>query len=70
MMSDEEAHKALPMWPKVLPVPNLARVGGLAPKSMQATLQSMMSEKREGALDNDLLGDVFWVVSDANDCFY
>ena len=70
MLSDAEAHKALPMWPKQLHVPNLARVGALMPKSMQATMSALMSERKEGTLDPKLLSDVFWVVSSANDCFY
>ena len=70
MPSNEEAHKAMPkLYPK-RPMPYLALVGSLLPKSMEAVLTTGATMRREGGLDPYLINDVFWVVSSANECFY
>jgi hypothetical protein len=51
-------------------MPYLALVGSLTPKTMEALLATAKTMRREGGLDNAFLNDVFWVVSNANDCFY
>ena len=76
MLSQEEAHKAMPTLfkgsdPSKRPdMPTLALVGAHQPRSMEAVLNVARAARREGDLDNALLNDVFWAVSSANDCFY
>ena len=57
------------LYPK-RPMPYLALVGSLQPRSMEAVLTTGSTVRREGGLDARLINDVFWVVSSANECFY
>ena len=70
MPSDAEAHKAMPKLYPQRPMPHLALVGALQPKSMEAVLTTGVTVRREGGLDPRLINDVFWVVSNVNECFY
>jgi hypothetical protein len=70
MLSQEEAHKAMPNLFRGGDMPTLALVGAHQPRSMEAVLNVARVARREGTLDNALLNDVFWAVSSANDCFY
>ena len=70
MLSQEEAHKAMPNLFKGADMPTLALVGAHQPRSMEAVLNVAKAARREGDLDGKLLNDVFWAVSSANDCFY
>ena len=70
MMSDEATHKALPNMFRKGPMPNLMRVGGLQPKTMDALMVFAKTFRQEGPLDSKFLNDVFWAVSSENECFY
>jgi hypothetical protein len=70
LMSDEAAHAAMPTMYKGRPMPNLMRVAGLQPRTMEAVLAVAKSARTEGELEPRLLNDVFWAVSSANECFY
>ena len=70
MMSDEDAHKAMPGMFKGRPMPSLMLVAGLQPKTMEAVMAVARQSRTEGDLEPRLLNDVFWAVSSANDCFY
>jgi len=70
MLSEEEAHAAMPEIYKTKAMPYLVRVGGLQPRTMEALLATARTLRKEGGLDAKLLNDVFWEVSSANDCFY
>jgi hypothetical protein len=70
LMSQAEAHKALPTMFKGRDMPSLLLVAGLQPKSMEAMMGLSRQVHSEGDLDGELLNDVFWAVSSANDCFY
>jgi hypothetical protein len=70
MLSEEEAHAAMPELYKKKAMPYLVRVGGLQPRTMEALLATARTLRKEGGLDAKLLNDVFWEVSSANDCFY
>jgi hypothetical protein len=70
LMSDEAAHAAMPTMYKGRPMPNLMRVAALQPRTMEAVLAVAKSARTEGELEPQLLNDVFWAVSSANECFY
>lgn len=70
LLSDEEAHKALPTMFRGRPMPNLLLVAGLQPRTMEAVMAVSKQVHTEGDLDPQLLNDVFWAVSSSNECFY
>lgn len=70
MMSDEDAHKAMPGMFKGRPMPTLMLVAGLQPRTMEAVMAVAKQSRTEGELEPQLLNDVFWAVSSANECFY
>jgi alkylhydroperoxidase family enzyme len=51
-------------------VPNLARVAAHMPGTLRAEMAAWAALGKEGTIDRQLLNEVFYVVSDANDCFY
>jgi hypothetical protein len=69
-LSEAEVKKAIPKMFDRMGVPNLVRTGALMPKTMQAEMMAWGTLQREGTIDRRLLGEVFYVVSHANDCFY
>lgn len=70
MLTQEQAHEAMPNIFKGVDMPTLVLAGGHMPKSMEAVLNVARVARHEGPLDNAFLNDVFWAVSSANDCFY
>ncbi len=50
--------------------PNLARVAAHMPKTWRAEMAAWEALGKEGTLDRRLLSEVFYVVSESNDCFY
>lgn len=69
-LSEAEVKQAIPKMFDRMGVPNLVRTGALMPKTMQAEMMAWGALQREGTIDRRLLGEVFYVVSHANDCFY
>ena len=70
MLTQEEAHKAMPTMFRGRDMPTLMLVAGLQPKSMEAVMGVARASRTEGDLDAELLNDVFWTVSSVNECFY
>ncbi len=70
MLSDEETRKAMPSIFKRGGAPYLIRVGGLQPRTMEAVMAMARQMRTEGGLGDELLNDVFWVVSRVNECLY
>jgi alkylhydroperoxidase family enzyme len=69
LLPEDEARAAMPGF-RGRAVPNLARVAALMPETWKAEMAAWGALQREGTLPPDLLGEVFYVVSDRNDCFY
>lgn len=70
MLTDAEVREALAKWPEERPIPNLLRVGAYMPETMRAEMAMWRALSEEGTLDRRFLGEVFYVVSSANDCYY
>jgi len=69
MVPEAEARDAMPGY-RGRAVPNLARVAAQMPKTWGAEMEAWAALRDEGTLPPGLLGQVFFVVSNANDCFY
>jgi alkylhydroperoxidase family enzyme len=69
MLSDEDARKAMGKF-RGKRAPNLARVAAHMPKTFGAEMAAWAALGMEGTIDRRLMSEVFYVVSDANDCFY
>jgi len=69
MLPEPDARKAMPGFGGRA-VPNLGRVAALMPKTWSAEMAAWGALGKEGTLDRQLLSQVFYVVSSANDCFY
>jgi len=70
LLSEAEVRKAIPKMFDRMGVPNLVRAGARMPMTMQAEMMAWGALQREGTIEKRLLGEVFYVVSHANDCFY
>ena len=69
MLPDKEAREAMGGF-KGKHAPNLARVAAHMPKTFAAEMAAWGALQQEGTIDRQLLREVFYVVSSANDCFY
>jgi alkylhydroperoxidase family enzyme len=69
MRPEKEARDAMPGFSGKR-APHLARVAAHMPKTFRAEMEAWNQLREEGALDRQLLSEVFYVVSSANDCFY
>ena len=70
LLTQEQAKAAMPPYAGPRDLPTLMLVAGLQPRSMESVMGTARAMRREGGLDAELLNDVFWAVSSANDCFY
>jgi alkylhydroperoxidase family enzyme len=69
MVPEKRAREAMGPFPGRR-VPHLARVAAHMPKTFRAEMAAWGALGQEGTLDRRLLSEVFYVVSNANDCFY
>ncbi len=69
LVSEKKARATMPGY-RGRAAPNLVRVAAHMPKTWKAEMAAWQALGQEGTLDKRLLSEVFYVVSESNDCFY